>query len=717
MRLKCLAIALALFACFAMASDMGGERFTGFRLPYYRDDGTLAWVLESEEIRRTGEGEVQLLSPKVTVYSGEGGSEWISSILTAAKGKTELGSEQMLPSSPNASLSGGVRISVLDQEGEMTGLLSTDALDWDGKSEAASGAGEATIEFEESRVRGMGYRFEIKEERFHLERDISGTLVDFQLPAASSEGRASADVKCAGPAVFDLRKRKVELNDGVVVESEDDELTAEFLALSFGEGATLTSLEANGDVDVNSSRFEGSADRVGWDAKTNVVEFEGEPLRLSSGKWSYVADRGEYDAGLDRFLVRGVKTAEYEGEETVKVEFAESGELESTQELATLRGRPVVSGLLGEGTLTADTMRLHRGVETTEQALEATGDVVLEQGAAALTCSWLEYVGKEHRLEARDDVLAVHPDGSLSAASLVLVLSEDNEGVALARAREVELGSDEFSAWAEEAEWGVGEVGSSGLAGLASSALGSGTLTLIGKPRVHVRSVRVADEVELPEELVLTAEERVVVDLEKGAIEPVGSPEIRSGDIVIRSERLKVILDKPQEGSERGMAVGEVAGGGGVYVTDGRVSAEAESIRAYGAGRKAIKLMRDVRIRYPIETVEYTGEAMISAAGTAEWDLETGYLEISREVSLEMDPYRAKGDLATAKISPETNELEVVTLYGKPATVEGVDFSVPSEEITALVEERRVKIKKGYRGTWHIRGKSDEDQPGEEAAE
>ena len=609
MRSKCLVIACALFASFAMASDMGGERFTGFRLPYYRDDGTLAWVLESEEIRRTGEGEVQLLSPKVTVYSGESGSEWISSILTAAKGKTELGSEQMLPSSPNASLSGGVKISVLDQEGNATGSLSTDALDWDGKSETASGAGEATIEFEESRVRGTGYRFEIKEERFHLEKDISGTLVDFQLPAASSEGRASADVKCAGPAVFDLLNRKVELNDGVVAESEDDELTAEFLALSFGEGPTLTSLEASGDVNVSSSRFEGTADRVGWDAKTNVVQFEGKPLELSSGKWSYVADGGEYDAGLDRFLVRGVRTAEYEGEEPVKVEFAGPGELESTQDLATLRGRPVVSGLLGEGTLAADTMRLHQGTETRGQALEAAGDVVLEQGGAVLTCLWLEYADDEHRLEARDDVLVVHPEGSLSAASLVLVLSEDNEGVALARAREVELRSYEFSAWAEEAEWGVGEGGRSGLSGLASSALGSGVLTLTGKPRVQVRGVRVADDVELPDEMVLTAEERVVVDLEKGMIEPVGSPEIRSGDIVIRSERLKVILDKPPEGSKRGMAVGEIEGGGGVYVTDGRIRAEAESLRAYGAGRKSIKLMRDVRIRYPIEREEYTGEA------------------------------------------------------------------------------------------------------------
>ena len=127
--------------------------------------------------------------------------------------------------------------------------------------------------------------------------------------------------------------------------------------------------------------------------------------------------------------------------------------------------------------------------------------------------------------------------------------------------------------------------------------------------------------------------------------------------------------------------------------------------------------MRDIRIHYPIEEKEYSGEAVITATGSAKWDVAKGMLEITRDVILLMEPYKAKGDRAEAKISAETNQLDFITLYGKPAVVEGMGFSVPAEEITALVNERRIKIRKGSQGIWHVREKSDENQSGEEAAE
>lgn len=712
MRSVHLLVACLLLSVFSTAGEVGGERFAGFRLPYYRDDGSLAWVLETEEIRRLGENEVELLSPKVSVYSGERGAEWVSSILTAAKGAMELKSQQVVPSSPNASLSGGVKILLLDREGKATGSLSSDTLDWDGESETASGGGEATLEFEQNWVRGTGFKFEMATGRFHLEKDISGTLGGFSLPTAFSEEQMPVEVECAGPTLFDIQEKKIQMHNDVKATSADNVLTTAFLAVTIGEERALTSLEAEGDVEIRSARLVGSADRLDWSAETNVVRFEGSPLRLSSGEWSYVAEKGEYHPGVDRFLAAGVSRVEYTGEESVMVSFDQPGELEATEEVVVLRGRPEVVGLLGEGRLSSDMLLLRRGAEKDEQIIEASGNVTLEQGEAALTCSRLTFAREEHRLDARDDVRVKHPEMSLNAARLMLDLDENNESVVLGEAKGVELSSDGFFAEAEEAVWSPGPGGEPGVTEFASSVVGSGKLTLTGKPRVEVENAQLAGEAALSDKLVLKADERITFDFEKGVIEPVGSPEIRSGDMLIRARRLRVILDDPPA-----KTVKEVEGDGGVYVTNGRIRAEAESLRAYGTGERSIQLMRDIRIRYPIEEKEYSGEAVITATGSAKWDVAKGMLEITRDIILLMEPYKAKGDRAEAKISGETNQLNSITLYGKPAMVEGTGFSVPAEEITALVNERRVKVRKGSRGIWHVRGKGDENQSAEETAE
>jgi len=717
MRSKSLMAACILAAVLSMGAEVGRERFKGFRLPYYDDDGRLAWVLESEEIRRIGESEVEMLAPKVSVYGGEKGEEWISSTLTAARGMTGLAAEQVLPSSPNASLSGGVRISVFDQDGNARGSLVSDAMAWDGETETASGNGEATIEFEQNLVKGTGFRFEIERGVFSLEREISGVLAGFDLPAALSEERIPIEVECGGPGLFSLQERKVELRDDVEAKTGEGVLGAELLTLTVGEGRTLTSLEAEGGVEVKAARYEGSADRLSWSEKTEVLRFEGNPLRLASGEWSYVAERGEYDASGDRFVASGVRKVERAGEDELSVEFEGPGELEATGDEVVLRGRPVLTGLLDDGTLAADALVVRRGGGNDVQTLEASGDALLKQGEVSLGASWLSYAVGEHRIDAHDDVQVTHPDVVVSAASLSLMLTESNDGILSGEADDVEVESAEFSARAGQATWVPGESSKEGVPILASSAFGSGMLTLAGKPRVKVVDAEIIGGEGDYGELVLTAEEKVVVDFEKGMIEPVGSPEIRSGDVLIRSERLRAILDRQMGGEGEQMVVREVEGDGGVHVTKERIRAEAESVRAYGAGRRSIQLERDITIHYPVEEEEYEGEAVVTAAGVARWDMEAGTVEMVKDVVLMMPPYRARGERAWAKLSAEGNDVEVISLYGKPAVIEGTDFAVPSEEITALVAERRVKIRKGYQGTWHVREKGDENQSSEEAAE
>ena len=242
------------FSAYAAAEDPG-QKFQGFNLEGFADDGSKSWDVNGDTADIEGQ-EIKLTNVDANTYGERTMNvKAKTGFVNQTSGKMRLEKDVVITS----------------DEGQQ---LITDSLDWDRNADLVTTEDDVKIVDERFSAYGSGMRAQPGQKLAQLNRDV--TMYVDTVPESEDDNLVT--ITCDGPVVIDQAEGKATFEDNVVAVQTDRTLKADVMEVYFNEDmSSISSMICIGNVVIMQGGNKTYAEKAVYNAQTKKMTLSGRP--------------------------------------------------------------------------------------------------------------------------------------------------------------------------------------------------------------------------------------------------------------------------------------------------------------------------------------------------------------------------------------------------------------------------------------------------------